>query len=198
MTRTATAAVLLLAPLWAAAAETGAIKGTITSERRPQDPVAGAVVMVEGPAVPAPATARHVVLDQRNQTFVPHVLAVAVGTTVDFPNHDPMLHNVFSASPAKKFDLGMYGEGESRSVTFDAPGVVRIGCAAHPKMEAFVVVHGNPYLAVSDAHGSYTIEGVPPGTYQVRVWHETLAERTVPVAVRGGAVQPLDVRLSAH
>jgi hypothetical protein len=126
------------------------------------------------------------------------VLAIPVGTTVDFPNHDPILHNVFSASPAKKFDLGMYDQGVSRSVTFDAPGVVRIGCNVHPKMEAFVIVNPNPYVAVTYAQGKYTIANVPAGGYQIRVWHERLAERQVPVVVRDGQVQPLDVRLQSH
>ena len=137
-------------------------------------------------------------IDQRDMAFVPHVVAVAVGTTVDFPNHDAMLHNVFSASPAKKFDLGMYDQGETKSVVFDAPGVVRIGCNVHPKMEAFVVVHTNPYVAVSDAKGSYTVAGVPDGSYQLRVWHERLAERQIPVVVRDEQVQPIDVQLTGR
>lgn len=178
--------------------DTGSLKGTIAEDSTPAAPVAGAVVMVEGPYVPALPTAAHAVVEQRNQAFVPHVLAVAVGTTVDFPNHDPVLHNVFSASPAKKFDVGMYDRGESRSVTFDTPGVVRIGCNVHPQMEAFVVVHTSPYVAVSDATGTYTIEGIRPGSYQVRVWHERLHERTVPVTVTAGGVQSLTVKLSAH
>ncbi len=198
MSRMPAVAILVIASASAVLAETGAIKGTITTEGTPRKPVAGAVVMVEGPSVLLPPAAPHVVLDQRQQRFVPHVLAVAVGTTVDFPNHDPVLHNVFSASSAQKFDLGMYGEGESRSVKFDAPGVIRIGCNVHSKMEAFVVVHVNPYVAVTDARGAYTITGVPPGDYQVRVWHESSAERRVPVVVRAGQVQPLDLRLGAQ
>ena len=134
-------------------------------------------------------------IEQRHETFVPHVLAVAIGTAIDFPNHDPLLHNVFSASPAKKFDLGMYDQGQTRTVTFDTAGVVRIGCNVHPKMEAFVVVHTNPYVGVTDAQGSYTIAGAPAGSYQVHIWHASLAERQVPVVVRDGQVQPLDVQL---
>jgi len=171
----------------------GAVKGTVTG---PTGAAHDAVVLLDGPSVPAPAGARHVVVDQRNETFVPHVVAVAVGTTVDFPNHDGVLHNVFSASPAKKFDLGMYGAGESRSITFDTPGVVRIGCNAHPKMEAFVVVHPNPYVAVTDANGAYTVAGVPAGSYELRVWHETLKEQRVPVVVNDGQVETRDVRLA--
>ena len=106
--------------------------------------------------------------------------------------------NIGLLRAAKKFDLGMYDQGETRSVTFDAPGVVRIGCNVHPKMEAFAVVHPNPYVAVSDPKGSYTVAGVPEGTYQMRVWHETFGgEQRLPVTIRDGQVQALDVRLAA-
>lgn len=195
-----TAAVLASVALQGAMAHAGAgaVKGIVTSGAAPGTPVAGAVVMIEGPAVPAPADAPHVVMDQRRDTFVPHVLAVAVGTTVDFLNSDPRLHNVFSVSAAKKFDLGMYGQGEKKSVTFDASGVVQIRCNVHPKMEAFIVVHGNPYAAVSDEHGSYTVSGVPAGSYKLRVWHEHLPEKQVPIVVREGQVEAFDLRLEEH
>jgi plastocyanin len=175
-------------------AEPGTLKGTITTGS-PPTPVADAVVLVDGPKAPALPDARHVVIDQRQETFVPHVVVVPVGTTVDFPNHDDVLHNVSSSSPAKRFDLGMYGAGETRSVAFDTPGVVAIRCNVHPRMEAFVVVHDNALAAVTDARGTYTIAGVPAGSHTVRVWHERAAERRVPVSVRGGEVQALDVRL---
>ena len=189
----ARSAIIFLLTTGIALADNGAVKGTISS---PTGAVPNAVVLLEGPSIPASASAPHVVVDQRNETFVPHVVAVAVGTTVDFPNHDGVLHNVFSASPAKKFDLGMYGAGESRSITFDTPGVVRIGCNAHPKMEAFVVVHPNPYVAVTDAKGGYTVAGVPAGSYELRVWQETLKEQHVPVVVHDGQVETRDVRLA--
>jgi plastocyanin len=176
-----------------AAAGGGTVKGTIAG---PTGPVPDAVVLIDGPEAPATAGAWHPAIAQRNQTFVPHVLAVPVGTTVDFPNDDPVLHNVFSASVAKKFDVGMYEKGKTRSVTFDTPGIVRIGCNVHPRMEAFVVVHTNPWVAVSDASGSYTVAGVPSGAYQLRVWHETLAEQRLPVTVRDGQVEALDVHLA--
>lgn len=175
-----------------AAAATATLKGVVTAA---SGPVADAVVLLEGPSHPAPARAPHVVMDQRGEQFVPHVLAVPVGTTVDFPNSDAVLHNVSSASQAKRFDLGMYGQGETRSVTFDTPGVIAIRCNVHPRMSAFVVVHTNPFTAVTDKHGGYTIAGAPGGSYTVRVWHQDLGERTVPVTMREGQVQPLDVRL---
>ena len=170
-----------------------AVKGTVTSD---EGPVANAVVMLEGPSVPAAATAPHATIDQENQAFVPRVIAVPVGTTVDFPNHDAVLHNVYSASPAKRFDLGMYDRGDSKSVLFDAPGVVHVGCNVHPRMEAFVVVHTNPYAAVSDANGVYTITGVPAGTYQLRVWHEKLGAPASPITVHADGVEARDLHLT--
>jgi plastocyanin len=188
--------VLVLIALGAAfaGAETGTVKGTITAGSPPA-PVVDAVVSVDGPRTPAGPEAPHVVIDQRDETFVPRVVVVPVGTTVDFPNHDRVLHNVSSSSPAKRFDLGMFGGGETRSVTFDTPGVVAVRCHVHPRMEAFVVVHENGLAAVTDARGSYTIVGVPPGRHEVRVWQERGPERRVPVDVRAGEVQSLDVRL---
>ncbi len=184
---------LLLASATTARAATGAVKGTVTSD--PSTPVANAVVMIEGLSQPAAADAPHAVMDQRNDAFLPHVLAVPVGTTVDFVNSDSHLHNVGSDSRTMPFDLGMYAEGKRKSITFDKPGVVPLRCNVHPKMEAFIVVHANPYVAVTDERGEYTITGVPVGSYSARVWHQSLAEKTVPVEVREQQVGRLDVRL---
>jgi plastocyanin len=177
----------------------GGVKGTITSGGASGTPVANAVVMIEGPSQPAAADAPHAVMDQRQDAFVPRVVVVPVGATVDFPNRDAHLHNVFSTLKGKQhFDLGMYGQGETKSVTFDTPGVVPVRCNVHPGMEGYVVVHTNPYAAVSDAHGVYTIVGVPAGTYTLRVWDERLGERKTPVVIRDEQVQALDVRLDAR
>jgi plastocyanin len=192
MMRALIATVLLATAAAGVAAETGTVKGTISAA---SGPVADAVVMIDTPKAPAAAGAPHAVVTQRDKKFIPHVLTVVAGTTVDFPNQDPLLHNVVSSSPAKRFDLGMYPQGETKSVTFEAPGVVELRCNAHPEMSAFVVVHSSPYAAVTDARGVYTIGGVPAGSHPVRVWHETLAERATSVTVHPGGVQPLDVRL---
>jgi hypothetical protein len=117
-----------------------------------------------------------------------------VGTTVDFPNRDSTLHNVYGAYGAR-FDLGMYGQGQSRSVRFDKPGVVRVRCNVHSMMEAFVVVHANPWAAVTNAQGVYTITGVPPGHYTVRVWHESRGSRETTITLQANEVLPLDLQL---
>ena len=111
-------------------------------------------------------------LDQRDETFVPHVLAITVGTIVDFPNNDRTFHNVFSLSRVRKFDLGRYGAGQSESVRFERPGIVRVFCDIHSHMNAFIHVFSHPYFAVTDAEGRYLIDGVPPGRYSVVAWHE--------------------------
>jgi plastocyanin len=137
---------------------------------------------------PAPARAR---LDQKNETFVPFVLAVTVGSTVDFPNSDRFYHNVFSLSKAKRFDLGRYPRGQSRSVRFDQPGVVRVFCEIHSHMSAFILVFAHRYFATTDAEGRYRIEGVPPGDYTLAVWNDgaVRARREVRVDAAGDAVE---------
>lgn len=136
----------------------------------------------------APATAlerppRRAAIDQRNETFVPHVLAVTAGTTVDFPNSDATYHNVFSLSRAASFDLGRYAQGRSKSVRFDRPGIVRVFCDIHSHMSAFVLVFNHAYFAVTAADGSYRINDVPPGEYAVTVWNEVMHAAATPVRV---------------
>jgi plastocyanin len=114
----------------------------------------------------------HAQMDQRNETFVPHLLAVTVGTTVDFPNDDRTYHNVFSLSKTKRFDLGRYAAGHSKSVLFDRPGVVRVFCEIHSHMNAFILVFTHRFFGVTDAEGRYQIDGVPPGTYTLVSWIE--------------------------
>ncbi len=110
------------------------------------------------------------VLDQRRETFVPYVLPVLVGTTVSFPNNDPFYHNVFSLSKTARFDLGRYPMGQSKTVRFDHPGIVRVFCEIHSHMSAFILVLSHPYFAATGADGRYRIENVPPGEYDVVVW----------------------------
>jgi plastocyanin len=126
-------------------------------------------------------------LDQRNEMFVPHVIAIQVGTTVDFPNNDRTYHNVFSLSKVKSFDLGRYAAGHSKAVTFDRPGIVRVFCDIHSHMNAWILVFAHPFFAVTEADGRFRIENVPPGTYTVAVWNEagTAEPRSVVVTAGG-------------
>jgi plastocyanin len=123
-------------------------------------------------------------LAQRNQAFEPRVVVVAAGGTVDFPNFDPIYHNVFSVSPVKRFDLGKYPRGQSRSVTFGHTGLVNVFCDIHADMSAFILVVPNAAWARATADGRFELTGLPPGRYQLHWWHPDfpsgVADVTVP------------------
>jgi plastocyanin len=137
----------------------------------------------------------HVAMDQRNENFVPHVLAVMVGTVVDFPNDDRFYHNVFSLSKSARFDLGRYPTGKSKSVRFDQPGIVRVFCEIHSHMNAFILVFAHPYFAMTDADGRYRINNVPPGTYNVVAWNEGTTSDPRPVTVSTSGTAELDFKV---
>ena len=131
-------------------------------------------------------------MDQRNEQFVPHVLAITAGTYVDFPNDDRTYHNVFSLSKSNPFNLGRYAAGKSRANRFLNAGIVRVFCEIHSHMSAYILVFAHRYFAVTDDDGRYRLDNVPPGTYTVVVWHETLhgdpPSRVVTIGEGGGDV----------
>jgi plastocyanin len=137
----------------------------------------------------------HAVMDQRNETFVPHLLAITTGTIVDFPNSDRIYHNVFSLSKTRTFDLGRYAAGRSQSVRFDRPGIVRVFCDIHSHMNAFILVFNHRFFSVTDAEGRYRIDNIPPGTYNVVAWNEGLASEPRAAAVPDGGTTELDFQL---
>ena len=130
--------------------------------------------------------------------FVPRVVAVPLGSTVRFPNHDPFNHNVFSVSEGNQFDLGLYGRGDAKGYTFTGAGLVRVFCNIHPRMVAFVVVLPTRYFAQPTADGAFTIEDVPPASYTLHVWHERSPQVTRDVAVGRKGVSDLAVELDAR
>ena len=112
-------------------------------------------------------------VDQRDLMFVPHVSVITVGTTVRFPNNDTVYHNVFAEFDAKRFDLGMYARGSTKTIKFDKPGMVALMCSVHSEMGAYIMVVDTPYYTISDGSGRFRINGVPPGSYVLHVWHES-------------------------
>jgi plastocyanin len=135
----------------------------------------------------------HALMDQRNETFVPHVLAVMVGTIVDFPNTDHIYHNVFSLSRTKRFDLGRYAAGKSKGVRMDRTGVVRVFCDIHSHMNAFILVFNHPFFDVTDVEGKFELPSLPAGTYTVVGWYEGEARITRSVAVPSGGWAEADL-----
>jgi plastocyanin len=124
---------------------------------------------------PAPATFS---MAQKDKMFTPRLLVMPVGSTVSFPNHDPFFHNVFSFFNGRRFDLGLYQSGQSRSIVFNRVGVSYIFCNIHPEMSAVIITLDTPYFAYPDEHGDVKIAGVPPGNYTLQVWSEAISPET--------------------
>jgi plastocyanin len=153
------------------------------------------VAYIQGPVGGRQTPSAHPRLAQHDTSFAPALLVVPVGATVDFTNQDPFFHNVFSYSPTKRFDLGRYPRGESRPVTFDKPGTVKVFCEIHRWMRAGVVVVENPYHAQVRPDGTFTLPNVPPGTYKLAVWDFDRGTRTVNVTVPASGTAHVSVRL---
>jgi plastocyanin len=156
------------------------------------------VVSIEGPVGEKPAVSdRHVTVDtrrisQKGAMFAPHVLPVLSGTTVEWPNNDEIYHNVFSMTPGARFDLGVYKNPEVKRVVFDKAGRVDVFCSIHANMHCIVLVMENPCFAVTDDRGRYAITNVPPGTYQLKAWHERLPEQVREIVVPTNGVVHAD------
>ena len=165
------------------------------TRHRPRQPRVGVVFLEVAPsaAFEDGVSARQV-MDQRNETFVPHVLAIRTGTTVEFPNSDRVYHNVFSLSATRRFDLGRYAVGRSKSVRFDRPGEVRVFCDIHSHMNAFILVFAHRYFDVTEPDGTYQLPPVPPGTYTVAGWYEGDVLVTRQVVVRAGETATVDLQ----
>jgi plastocyanin len=177
-----------------------AVKGTVNAES--EVPLSEMVVFLESPdpkrPMPPPST-QPVKVSQKGAQFQPKLTVVTIGETVEFPNSEdkPIEHNVFSNSPAKRFDLGLYGPGKSKSMTFDKPGAVMLYCSIHRYMDGVVYVAPTPYTSLVDKDGRYEIKNVPPGKWTVKTWQRRrrFPEQTVPVDVQVGKPATVDLEL---
>ncbi|HEY8166718.1 MAG TPA: carboxypeptidase regulatory-like domain-containing protein [Gemmatimonadaceae bacterium] len=201
-----------------AAAQTGRIEGTATISRRlitvrqrirmydepgsttarprlDDHPFANVVLYLEevrgGPVLPkGPSEMR-----QWGERFMPHVLPVVAGSTVRFPNEDPIYHNVFSLSRARTFDLGRYARGSSKNVVFPAAGLVQVFCHIHADMSGYILVLDNPFFVQPDENGRFALDGIPPGEYRLVAWHERARPNVTTVRVTPGRATFLNITI---
>lgn len=160
-------------------------------------PVEDAVAILDAPGrAPPPGRFR---IDQKNTMFMPFVLVVPVGSTIEFTNRDPFRHHVYSFSPAKTFELKLFGQGETRAVTFDKAGVVALGCNIHDTMQAFVQVVDTPFAVKTGNDGRAVLHGAPDGVVRLHVWHPHLRapgnQLTLAVPAGGATTIPVSVKL---
>jgi plastocyanin len=194
----------------ASGSSTGVIEGVVRVRAAPQrratarypggDPGADriqdvpAVVYLKGPLPGSSGAGTHT-MAQRDKLFEPPLLVVQTGAVVEFPNHDPFFHNVFSYSRAARFDLGRYPQGESKEVRFEEAGEVKVYCEVHESMRAAIVVVENPYWAQPDEEGRFRIEGVPAGTHTLVGWHVDRGDLEVEVTVTAGGTARVELTL---
>jgi plastocyanin len=171
----------------------GSLNGTVElvdsrdKDARQRQDYSGVVVWLEpilnGFAAP-PSRPQNAKMIQKEKQFVPHILAVPVASSVEFPNFDPIFHNAFSSFSGQIFDIGLYAPGTSRTVHFNRSGIVRVFCNIHPTMSAIIVVVNTPWFAVTHSSGSFEIPAVSPGEYWLRFFHERATESTLNALAR--------------
>ena len=164
-------------------------------EGHPIPEMSNVVVYLKEVTYRAALPMRKAVMRQEHETFVPHTLPIARGSTVDFPNDDPIFHNVFSLSRAAAFDLGRYPQGRSKPLTFTKAGIVKVFCHIHSHMSATILVFDHPYFVVPEANGAYELANIPPGQYTVVGWHERIGERTTTIRVERGKATTVNLSL---
>jgi plastocyanin len=195
------AAGLMALPLWA-----GVVDGEVRltgdgSSKRARDSSGVAVWLTASGRTGMRRPGKHAQMLQKDKRFTPHVLVIETGTTVDFPNLDPIFHNAFSNFNGQIFDLVLYPPGTSKSVTFRRPGIVRVFCNIHPSMSAIIVVVDSSYFTTTDEDGTFTIPDVSPGSYRIHFFHERatpdkLEQLTTPVSVTAGVARLQEVDIS--
>jgi plastocyanin len=161
----------------------------------PEPPTA--IVYLEGsfPGVSAPASIPTARMSQRGLQFIPNVLAIRVGTVVEFPNHDDLQHNVFSFSKPKRFDLGRYGKNEKAAEQrFDKPGLVKLNCEVHAHMRGYILVLDSPFFTRTDTNGNFRLENLPLGKYVLKAWVNERVTLERPVELKAGPALRVEFR----
>ncbi len=153
------------------------LNGNVTNGKYP---LTNSIVFIEGYGKSVPTKK---IIEQKNRAFIPHILAVTVGSTVSFPNMDTVYHNVFAEYNAKQFDLGIYPKGQTRTVTFDKPGLVSVLCNVHSNMSAYILVVDSTAYTLTDRSGNFTLKDIEPGKYTIKAWHESGLKTTQSITV---------------
>jgi plastocyanin len=157
--------------------------------------ISNVVVYLKGAPFAGVLPAAHREIRQEREIFLPRVLAVTRGSTVDFPNSDPVFHNVFSLSGAKTFDLGRYPMGQTKAITTTKPGLIKVYCHIHSHMNASILVLDHPYFTTPETNGSFRLAHVPAGTYKIVGWHERVGERVSTITVEPGGTTSVELSL---
>lgn len=159
---------------------------TVAPRAKAQPEARNVVVFLADVTPQADLPAMRVSIEQKDEQFVPHTVAITRGSTVEFPNSDPFFHNVFSLSRPATFDLGRYPSGQSRPWTFTKPGVVKVYCHIHAQMSAVIRVFDHRWFTIPNEGGAFVLEGLPAGEHTLVAWHERIGERRDRVTVRAG------------
>jgi plastocyanin len=157
--------------------------------------ISNVIVFLKDPPKRAEVPPTHATIVQKDEAFVPRVVAVTRGSTIDFPNSDPFFHNVFSLSKGATFDLGRYPKGESKSRSFPNTGLVKVFCHIHSHMTAAIMVFDHPFFRIPAADGTFALEGVPAGSYQISAWHERIGESSNTIKVEAGRTARIEFEL---
>jgi plastocyanin len=167
---------------------------TIGRHVAPSTPeIRNVVIYLKDPGFKGTLRTTRAELKQEDETFIPHVLAITRGSTVEFPNDDPFFHNVFSLSSAATFNLGRYPRGETRGQRFTKTGLVKVFCDIHSHMSASILVLDHPYFTIPADDGAFELPNIPPGRYTLAGWHERVGERTLPVRVDAGQTTTINL-----